>query len=575
MGAWTVTIIRDGTTVFATSLEDVAITLEPLATIAVLGVTLDLGDDVQIGGGSVISTATGLAAFQTIVIEATGAVTLESTGTINFAAAPLTLELAAGAVFTDDGTFTGSDLTIEPASGAGTLVNNAVIAASGPLDVAAGVTIGGAGSIEIGGAGASTTIDGSVGSGQTLLFTDGSTGQTLTVGSSAAISGTIDLRANQTIDLSGLTYSSISGDAVTFSNGTTLHFAPAAGQTLDTPFQQATNQVVITAAAVGADSACYCAGTRIATEGGEAPVEMLRPGDRLRLARGGIAAVRWVGQRIVDCERHTEPRNVWPVRILAGAFGEAVPHRDLLLSPDHAVAYAGHLIPVRHLTNGATVRQERVAVAHYHHVELPTHDLLLAEGLAAESYLDTGNRAMFSNGGGAVALYPEFSRRVWAASGCLPLVEHGPVVVAARRALLRRAIALGHRRTRDAAVRVTADGRGVRKVPHPDGWFIPIPEGTSSVRLRSRSWVPAEMRANADDRRRLGVAVCRLWLDRREVSLDSRALSAGWYAPEAHGRWTDGDAELGVAGARSLCFALTLTGIYWRGDRWASAALRA
>ena len=35
----------------------------------------------------------------------------------------------------------------------------------------------------------------------------------------------------------------------------------------------------------------------------------------------------------------------------------------------------------------------------YHHVELAAHDVLIAEGLAAESYLDTGDRSSFSNGG--------------------------------------------------------------------------------------------------------------------------------------------------------------------------------
>jgi hypothetical protein len=35
----------------------------------------------------------------------------------------------------------------------------------------------------------------------------------------------------------------------------------------------------------------------------------------------------------------------------------------------------------------------------YFHVELPRHDVVLAEGAAAESYLDTGNRSAFANAG--------------------------------------------------------------------------------------------------------------------------------------------------------------------------------
>jgi hypothetical protein len=40
---------------------------------------------------------------------------------------------------------------------------------------------------------------------------------------------------------------------------------------------------------------------------------------------------------------------------------------------------------------------------------LPRHAVILAEGLPAESYLDTGNRAAFSNGGDAIAAHPEFA----------------------------------------------------------------------------------------------------------------------------------------------------------------------
>jgi collagen type I/II/III/V/XI/XXIV/XXVII alpha len=41
--------------------------------------------------------------------------------------------------------------------------------------------------------------------------------------------------------------------------------------------------------------------------------------------------------------------------------------------------------------------QVAVDAVTYFHVELPRHDVLLAEGLAAESYLDTGNRSVFAN----------------------------------------------------------------------------------------------------------------------------------------------------------------------------------
>jgi len=42
---------------------------------------------------------------------------------------------------------------------------------------------------------------------------------------------------------------------------------------------------------------------------------------------------------------------------------------------------------------GSTIAQQKVDEVTYWHVELPAHDVLFAEGLACESYLDTGNRA--------------------------------------------------------------------------------------------------------------------------------------------------------------------------------------
>jgi T5SS/PEP-CTERM-associated repeat protein len=309
---------------------------------------------------------------------------------------------------------------------------------------------------------------------------------------------------------------------------------------------------------------CFAAGTRIATQGGEAPVESLRAGDLVRLAAGGQARVVWTGRRGLDCRRHKRPWDVMPVRVRAGAVARGVPVRDLILSPDHAVRLAGALIPVRYLLNGATVVQQAVAWVTYCHVELARHDLLLAEGLPAESYLDTGNRAAFA-GGVALTLHPNFARDAWAAGGCAPLVRAGPRLAAARRLLARRAAALGYTLSDDPELSVLADGRPVAATTDGGQWRVALPPGTRRVRLVSRAWVPAQCDATATDGRRLGVAVARLWLDRREVSLDSAGLGRGWHAAEPGWRWTDGNAALLLDGVRELAFTLAMTGRYWVG----------
>jgi Hint domain len=132
-------------------------------------------------------------------------------------------------------------------------------------------------------------------------------------------------------------------------------------------------------------------------------------------------------------------RKVWPVRVQAGAFGRELPARDLWLSPDHAVFFEGVLIPVKHLINGAAIAQVQVDRITYYHIELPRHDVILAEGLATESFLDTGGKCMFENGGAPMVLHPDFAILQWEAAGCAPLVVTGPEVVAARRRLAKAA----------------------------------------------------------------------------------------------------------------------------------------
>jgi len=171
---------------------------------------------------------------------------------------------------------------------------------------------------------------------------------------------------------------------------------------------------------------CFAEGTRIATESGPVAVEHLMPGDGVLTANGsGRGVVQWLGHRSIDCTRHPNPRDIWPVRVRAGAFGDRQPQRDLFLSPDHAVFVDDMLVPVKYLLNDVSIVQVPVNQVTYYHVELPEHSILFAEGLPAESYLDTGDRTSFANADGPVALYPDFASRVWEAEGCAPLVVTG------------------------------------------------------------------------------------------------------------------------------------------------------
>ena len=83
------------------------------------------------------------------------------------------------------------------------------------------------------------------------------------------------------------------------------------------------------------------------------------------------------------------------------------------------------------MQNGKTVGQEERSRVEYWHIELDEHDIILAEGLPAESYLDNGNRTGFINGGAFIEAHPDFKPKHWTDT-CLPLVLEGPKVAEQR-----------------------------------------------------------------------------------------------------------------------------------------------
>ena len=200
---------------------------------------------------------------------------------------------------------------------------------------------------------------------------------------------------------------------------------------------------------LGFAPACFASGTRIATPTGEASVDTLRVGDAVLTISGAARRIKWIGHRHVDCRRHTTPEAVRPVRIAAHAIAPSRPGRDLFLSPDHALFLEDVLIPVKYLINGSTVAQVPTNAVTYFHIELDQHDVVLAEGLAAETYLDTGDRASFANGASHIRLHPEFgplsnqSCLKWEADGYAPLVVQGEAVERVRKNLRQRARRLG------------------------------------------------------------------------------------------------------------------------------------
>ena len=143
---------------------------------------------------------------------------------------------------------------------------------------------------------------------------------------------------------------------------------------------------------------CLLEGTLVQTPDGERRVEDLRAGDLVITADGTTAPIRWIGHTKVS-RNQPDPLSILPIRIRAGALGDALPTCDLLLSPDHAVFIDGTLVQAGALVNGCSILREWNAPKSftYYHVELEAHALILAEGAPVETFVDNVDRMTFDN----------------------------------------------------------------------------------------------------------------------------------------------------------------------------------
>ncbi|HET6239482.1 MAG TPA: Hint domain-containing protein [Acetobacteraceae bacterium] len=226
---------------------------------------------------------------------------------------------------------------------------------------------------------------------------------------------------------------------------------------------------------------CYCEGTPILTIFGEVSVENLAIGDQIITVDGVARAIRWIGHRHVELLRHKAPALVRPIIIHADAFADGVPRCDLWLSPDHAVLLDGVLVPVTQLINGASVQRDiQCRAVAFYHVELDAHDILLAENLPAESYLDTGNRKHFENAGMSIVLHPDFgdgqARHV--VESCRPFADDVTGVewtwqrIATRATLLGFHVPVDFETTADPELHIAIDGRVIRPIGAQAGRLV-------------------------------------------------------------------------------------------------------
>jgi autotransporter-associated beta strand protein len=439
--------------------------------------------------------------------------------------------------------------------GTGTLTITGTAAYTGGSTISGGVMQVGsgttAGTITGTGTVAFSTTSGELGLANDAGFTNTLSG--LIVGSGGAKTDFVDIEGH-TVTISSVAGQGTTSGTIHLSDGVVLTLANLSSPTW---FANTVGDGTTGTDVFASNVACYCRGTLILTDMGEVPVEELAIGDNVMTLSGAAKPIRWIGRRSYAARFIVGNRAVLPIRIAAGALADRLPARDLFVSPEHALYIDGVLVPARQLVNGASVVQaEAVEQVDYFHIELEAHNIIFAEGMPSESYIDCDNRGMFHNGDEFARLYPGDRCPAW--QFCAPRLDKGSAELAAiRAALSSRTEALGYRLTDDPDLRLIVDGEIVRPatVVGCVSRFA-IPAGSAAIALASRSTVPAEIEAAGRDIRRLGVPVERLLLHDGDLSIDAwhghARLCEGFHEDEASHRWTDGLARLPESWLRSF-----------------------
>jgi hypothetical protein len=110
----------------------------------------------------------------------------------------------------------------------------------------------------------------------------------------------------------------------------------------------------------------------------------------------------------------------------------------------------------------------------------------------------------------------------------------------------------GRLATTDPDLRIIAAGREIPPCRDGDRYCFELPEHAGTIRLVSRSIVPAALHMDNTDHRRLGVAISRMMLDGAIVPRGDARLLSGWHGADEAWQWTSGDAALAAGQARHL-----------------------
>lgn len=142
---------------------------------------------------------------------------------------------------------------------------------------------------------------------------------------------------------------------------------------------------------------CFTPGTLIRTARGLMPVEALSVGEMVVTRDNGLQPLRWIGVRDLSMADLMVQPQLQPVRIEAGALGGGLPHRAMMVSPQHRMLIEGPraemlfgdaqvLVAATHLTGLPQVKGMATQGVRYIHLLFDAHELIEAEGAWTESF---------------------------------------------------------------------------------------------------------------------------------------------------------------------------------------------
>ncbi|WP_127561003.1 Hint domain-containing protein [Nioella ostreopsis] len=226
------------------------------------------------------------------------------------------------------------------------------------------------------------------------------------VDDSGTLNAGVDWWANNAITFTGYTITSGGTEYGVFSDGFTYRVPiHEDGDTQTTILASGTTNAYQSEATA---YLCFAADSLIRTPGGEVRVDSLNIGDEVLTCDGKVVPVKWIGRQTA-MPVFGLPDRLRLIRFAAGSLGEGLPTADLTVTADHGMLVGGVICHAGALVNGTTITQvplqEMGESYTVYHIETEEHEIILANGAPAETFIDNVSRRVFDNYAEFEALY--------------------------------------------------------------------------------------------------------------------------------------------------------------------------